>query len=318
MIEKKFNLCGIDITPALPLSEICSMGVGGNSLYLSRVKTLDQLMKAVEICESSDLEYKVIGGGTNIIASDSGFSGVIIKNETSQITIDSARGRVIADSGVFLSNLIVQCASQGLGGLDPLYGIPGTVGGALINNAGSHGVAISDFARSFTLMDKEGPKTYKVEYLEPSYRKTKLKFVKKKPREVVLSVIFQFNSRKQEEVMSDLKKYKTIRQERQPLGIKTSGSIFSNPSGTDKATDDKSKNLSAGFLLESSGAKRLSVGGARVSKKHANWIENFNHATASDVRKLIDLMRESVNEKYNIILKEEVEYIGDWDLSSDE
>jgi len=318
MIEKKFASLGLDLSVSAPLSKICSMGVGGESRYLSRVKTVDELMSAVKACNELGVDYRVVGGGTNLIPSDLGYSGVVIKNETSSITIDSKRGRVIADSGVHLSNLILKCASERLSGLHPLYGIPGTVGGALINNAGSHGTAITDFVRSLSILDAGEPKTYDVEYLESGYRKTKLKFSKEKPQVVVLNVIFQFNSRKQEEVMEDLSNYKKIRQQRQPLGIKTSGSIFSNPSGTDNAISDQAKNTSAGFLLDSSGAKKLSVGGARVSKKHANWIENFNNAKSSDVRKLIDLMRDLVSEKYKIVLKEEVEYLGDWNLSSNE
>lgn len=314
-IEQELRSARIDFEDTVLLSDHCLMGVGGRAKYFVREKSLSRIVDLVKLCKTIELPYKILGSGSNIIPSDSGFDGLVIKNESFNISLDAQRSKAIVDSGVHLSKFILELASGGMSGLEPLYGIPGTVGGALINNAGAHGVSIFDFVRSVTVFDKEEIKTYDPDWFGAEYRKTKLKGLKS-DTPIVLSIIFQFNKRKQEEITSDLSKYKAIRQENQPLGIKTSGSIFRNPSGSDLLSVKDAKYRTAGYLLESVGAKKMSVGGARVTKKHANWIENFNQATARDVRKLIDKMREAVREKYNITLEEEVEYLGGWDAIS--
>lgn len=295
------------------MSKYSSMGVGGPARFFIEARNINELVEILELLRSVAAPYKVIGGCTNIIASDEGFEGVIIRNRTSSINIDPNSGRVIVDSGVPLSLMIMNAATAGLGGLEPLYGIPGTVGGAIINNAGAHGVAISDFLRSASVAySAEKIENCSTQWFGFKYRQSNLKYKKEDFPPVILSAIFQFQRRKNEDLVDNLAKYKKWRVEKQPIGAKTTGSVFRNPSGTDNANSDNEKFKSAGYLLEQVGAKRMTVGEARVSKKHANWIESGPGATAADVRKLIDKMRNAVEEKYQITLSEEVEYIGKW------
>lgn len=291
-----------------------SMSVGGSARFYFEAKKVEDIIELIRLCALSGAPYKVIGGGTNIIVSDQGFDGVIIRNGTSGISVDKNTGRVIAESGTPLSMVILEAASCGFGGLEPLYGIPGSVGGAIINNAGTHGVAVGDYMKSATIMfASDELKNLKASWFLFEYRRSKLKYKKDGFPPVILSAIFQFQRKKKDDIMSEMAKFKKWRIGKQPLGAKTSGSIFRNPSGTDNATDEEKKFKSAGYLLEQVGAKKMAVGGARVSKIHANWVENHGGATASDVRRLTEKMRSAVEEKFQITLDEEIEYIGKWD-----
>jgi len=311
--QEKINNLGLGFKTGEPISSRSSMAVGGPASFFIEAKTIEELIKCVNGCRSIAAPYKVIGGGTNIIASDAGFDGVLIQNKTSNINIDPDSGRVIADSGVPLSRMIMEAATAGLGGLESLYGIPGSVGGAIINNAGTHGVAVSDFVKSASvIVSSDQVESYSAVWFDFGYRKSKLKHRRDDYPPVILNIIFQLQRRKKEDLMKDLAQHKKWRVEKQPLGIKTSGSVFRNPLGSDNVKTDDDRYKSAGFLLEQSGAKKFVVGGARVSKEHANWIENFSNASAADVRRLVDQMRAAVADKFQITLEEEIEYIGKW------
>lgn len=310
---EKINSLKADFKRDEHLSKYCSMGVGGPAQFFIEVKDILSLVDALETCRAVAAPYKVIGGGTNIIPSDQGFSGVVIKNKASSLNIDTNTGRVIVDSGVSLSGMIMEAANAGFGGLEALYGIPGTVGGSIVNNAGTHGVSISDFLKSATVFfGSEKINNCKTEWFKFGYRESKLKYQKEDFPPTILSAIFQFQRRKKDDVALELGKYKKWRIEKQPLGIKTCGSVFRNPSSGDVIHSLDDKKRSAGYLLEEAGAKKFFIGGARVSKKHANWIENFSGASAGDIRELVEKMRTAVEEKYQVILKEEIEYMGKW------
>lgn len=311
--QDKINNLKLGLKADEPISDHSSMAVGGPATYFIEVKSVDELIECVSDCRNIAAPYKVIGYGTNIIASDFGFEGVLIKNKTSNINIDPGKGRLIADSGTSFSRMIMEAASAGLGGLEPLYGIPGSVGGAVINNAGSHGVAVSDFIKNVSIIfSSDQIENHSANWFDFSYRKSKLKYNKNEYPPVILSVIFQLQRRKKEDIMKELAEHKKWRADKQPLGIKSSGSIFRNPLGSDNVQNQDDRYKSAGFLLEQAGAKKFFVGGARVSKKHANWIENYSNASASDVRTLVDKMRNAVVDKFQVTLEEEVEYIGRW------
>ena len=294
------------------LKKFTSIGVGGASdCYIA--KSIADLMKAVSVARKVGLPYRVIGNGTNVLFSDRGFDGLVIINRAQGISVDVKSGSVIVESGLPLMRLVLETAAKGLTGLEPLYGIPGTTGGAIIVNCGAHGVAIGDFVRSATVMISSekivscGPDWFKF-----GYRQSKLKYIRSDSPPVILSIILQLQHRKVEDTTGEIAKYQRWREEHQPVGQKTSGSVFRNPKESDVTQSEDEKFKSAGYLLDCAGAKGLRVGGASVSKKHANWIINSGQATAEDVRSLIEKMREMVEEKYHLTLTEEVEYLGDW------
>lgn len=295
------------------LKTYTSIGIGGLAEFLYLAKNFDDLIKAVGIARSAGAPYRVIGRGTNIIVSDLGFEGLLIVNNSNDLVIDQESGRVIADSGVALSRLILEAATAGLGGLEPLYGIPGSVGGAVIGNCGAHGVSIADAVLSASLLiSSDKIINCPSNWFKFGYRTSLLKYQKNEAPPVVLKIIFQLQRRRKEDVLKGIAKYKKWREVHQPLGEKTCGSIFRNPAQTDKTAGTPLREKSAGYLLQQVGAKKLKVGDARVSKKHANWIINTGQAKAIDVRTLIEKMRDLVEDNFKITLEEEVEYLGVW------
>ncbi len=293
-----------------PMSRHSTIGIGGPARLYYEAKKVEEIIEAVARAREYNVDYRVIGMGSNILVSDSGFDGIIIANRTSVISMDSESHQIICSSGVSLVRLIAYAAEHGLSGLEALYGIPGTVGGAIYGNAGAHGVEITKYLRFITLIDEEVNITKQpTNWLEPSYRETRLKRTGGGLRRPVILVAgFQFQPRKIEDIQNDITKYRRWRVKHQPLAEKTTGSVFRNPSGSSAGA----KAHSAGYLLESIGAKKMKVGAAEVTHGHANWIRNAGNATAADARRLIEELKMKVAEKKQVGLKEEIEYIGQW------
>ena len=295
-----------------PLGRYTGMGVGGVADYFVEADSIKKIEQAVAWAAQNSIDYEIIVRGTNIIVGGKGFRGLVIANKTSGITFDIDKGRVVVESGYPLPKLILEAATQGFGGMEELFGIPGSVGGALVVNAGTHGVSVGSFLQIASVLMPGG----KIETFGPKdfgfqYRYSKLKGRKSKNPPVVLNAIFRLHKKKRDAIISEIAKSKTFREKSQPLGEKTSGSIFKNPSGSDSGTNVKEK--SAGYLLELSGAKSFLVGRAAVSKKHANWVINKGNADSRSVRELIEKMRDAVKDKFSVTLEEEVEYFGQWD-----
>jgi UDP-N-acetylmuramate dehydrogenase len=295
------------------LNGFTSMGVGGPASLLFVAKTFDELVEAVVAARTVGVNFRVIGNGTNVVFSDKGFDGFIIVNKANSFNVDLRSGCVIADSGLSLSRLILEAASAGLSGLEPLYGIPGTVGGAIVVNAGAHGVAIADYLKSASiLVSSEKILNCKKNWFDFSYRHSKLKGTHSDSPPVVLRAIFQFQRRRKENCLADIAKNKSWRESHQPIGERTSGSIFTNPTSTDN-TPEEQKKMTAGYLLEASGAKKMNSGGARVSKMHANWIVANQSVMAENINDLIGKMQNAVSDKFSVNLKREIELLGNWD-----
>ena len=300
--------------------------VGGVADFFVEVKTVDELIRAIKAAISLEMPYFILGNGSDILFSDYGFAGLVIKNSTSNIAIMKEKSQVIADSGAKIAKLIMEAISNDLAGLEFLYGMPGTVGGAVYGNAGAYGAAIGDYVKSLTVLqiDPEDniPKVTQQEasWMEFAYRSTKLKKIKSKMKPVILTVRFQFSRNQKEELMRRLNKYQRERAEHQPIGL-SAGCVFKNPipkelknitgAGT-RGMPELPKERTAGFMLEKSGVKKLKIGNAEVSDKHANFIINHDGAKANEIRSLIEEMRERVREKYGVMLEEEIEYIGQW------
>jgi len=294
----------------VPLRDFTGLKVGGVADYFFRANSIEELVKAVNVCFENDIPYFILGGGYNIVVSDSGFPGLVIKNECSNIFFGLDSSEVIVDSGVTLGKLINLAAGKDLGGLEFLYGVPGTVGGAIYGNAGSSGYEIGDFIKSITMLLPKHDKIAMVrklpDWMEFSYRTTRLKNEYKNERfkPVILTARIQLARRRKDEILRLLKENLMTKKKTQPIEEKSAGSFFKNP--------DQKNDLLAGYLLDKAGVKKLKVNGAVISKKHANFILNHKDCKAEDIRKLADLAKEMVLDKYNITLEEEIEYIGRW------
>ena len=296
------------------LRDFTSIGVGGVADYFLRIQRIDDLVLAISELSRAEIPYFVLGGGYNIVVSDLGFPGFVIKNEVRDIVFSQTSAEVIVSSGVEISRLLMDAASRDLGGLEFLYGIPGTVGGSVYGNAGAFGHSIGDFIKSATLIfpgnkNKEAKifrKTKK--WFEFGNRTSKIKEISKlRPDEnkpVLLSVKLQLCQSRKEVIVQKMQENFKYKKEKQPLLEKSAGCFFKNPGN--------SPEQSAGLLLDRCKAKRKRIKDACVSKKHANFIINKNRATAEDIRRLANELKEMVRAEYRTNLEEEIEYIGRW------
>jgi UDP-N-acetylmuramate dehydrogenase len=291
------------------LKDHTSIGVGGVADYFFEADTVEDLMLAVNTAYLYKVPYFVLGGGYNIVPSDSGFPGLVIKNKTSNVVFAGDSSEVIVDSGVHLGRLINLAAGRDLGGLEFLFGVPGTVGGAICGNAGAFNFEISDFVKSVTLLipgnDEIATTKYPASWMNFSYRSSKIKrdYAAEPFPPVILTAKLQLVQRRRDEILKMMQENLRRKKETQPVGEKSAGSFFKNPA-VDKAA--------AGYYLEQAGAKKMHIGGASFSKKHANFLINSKNASANDIRALANQAKEAVKEKFDVDLKEEIEYIGRW------
>jgi UDP-N-acetylmuramate dehydrogenase len=289
------------------LRDFTTVKVGGVADYFWEAKTQEDLIRAVMAALKLKIPYFILGIGSNVVISDIGFPGLVILNHTANLSFIEEKSQVIVDSGVLLARLIMEAVSRDLGGLETLAGIPGTVGGAIYNNASAWGKAIGDYVKKLTLLlPTEGSKAkivrYRRDWMKFGYHQSILKLNKKKNPSfppVILSVLLQLAHNKKEEILRTIQHYQRWRAKNQPAGF-SCGSVFLNPGNVAEQ--------SAGYLIDHSGLKGLKVGRAVVSKKHANR----DRASAPDIRMLAEKVRDEVTRQKGIILQEEIEYIGHW------
>lgn len=299
---KKF--LGAKLKEHEPMKNHTTFGVGGVADFYFEAEIIEDLIKAVEAARKLNINYLILGSGSNVLFSDYGFPGLVIINRTKNIAFILDKSQVICDSGVLLNRLIMEATDRDLSGLENLIGIPGTVGGAIYDNVGARDCEIGDFVKGVTLLSRGKIVRYSGKWLEPEYRMTKLKKMGQENRPVILSVKLQLARSKKEDILRRIQENLKWRREKQPIGFKSAGSIFKNPG--------QEKEKTAGYLLDQSGAKKIKVGDAEVSGIHANFIINKNKAKAYDIRMLIEQLRDLVREKQNIVLEEEIEYLGMW------
>lgn len=306
---------GMDLKTNVVLRDYTSFKVGGVCDYFYIAKNIDNLVKSIDTALRLGIPYFLLGGGNNIVVSDIGFPGLVIKNESDNLVFMPGSAKVIVDSGVTMSKLLTESASRDLGGIEFLFGVPGTVGGAIYNNAGSSDLAIGDFVKFVTLLIPNSRTKsakivkYRSDWLNFKYRESRLKNEAKNdnlshPKPVILTIKLQLVQSKREVILERMRKNLDLKKIKQPVNTSSAGSYFKNPG--------KLKEQTAGFLLEHVGAKRMKIGKATVSKKHANFIINKGGAKAEDIKRLAQLLKTKVQDEYRVNLEEEIEYIGRW------
>jgi len=315
-----------EIREQVVMRDYTSLKVGGVADYFFEAKKIESLVRAVRASVACQIPYFILGGGSNILFSDYGLPGLVIKNSTANIAVLKEKSQVIVDSGVSLARLIMETTANDLSGPEFLYGVPGTVGGAVYGNAGAYGQSIGDYVKNLTVLKIDPkdniPKIFQFDrlWMDFEYRSSKLKKIKSRFKPVILSVRFQFSQNRKEEIMRKLNSYKKDRLKTQPIGL-SAGCIFKNPIPAElknitgkgsRGMPELPRERRAGYLLDQAGAKKLKIGAAVVSEKHANFVLNSDGAKASEIRSLIEEMRERVSQKFNIVLEEEIEYVGQW------
>ncbi|MBQ3046989.1 MAG: UDP-N-acetylmuramate dehydrogenase [Clostridia bacterium] len=278
-----------------PMKKHTSLGVGGNAKYFAKIDSLYSLNSLIQIAKECGVKYKVIGNGTNVLVSDLGFDGLIITTK-GLADIMMKRDKVRAMAGAPLDKLIKFNLDHGFTGLESLSGIPATVGGAVVMNAGAFGHNISEHVYEIETIADGKIKRYFKDECKFCYRGSR--FLKSK--ETVVSATFEFDENAKEIILAGMKTYLELRKHMHPTG-RSCGSVFKNP-----------KPDSAGALIDRAGLKGVAIGGAKISAKHGNFITTSPSATALDVRKLILHIKEKIKDVFGVELKEEVEYVGEF------
>lgn len=279
-----------------PMRQFTSIKVGGPADSLFFPKDVDELRKLVRYARRKSIPFFILGKGTNLVVRDKGVRGWVISLTQGMKNIQLNGEVVEAEGGLPLQRLVQFTIQKGLTGLEPFFGIPGTVGGGLAMNAGAWGAELKDVLRSITLMKDDG------EVVERS--RPKLKFSYRRldlPSSwIILKGRFQLKKGKKEEILERVKSYSEMRKRTQPLDYPSAGSIFRNP-----------KEGPAGKWIEEAGLKGFRMGQAMISDRHANFIVNLGKATAEEVIDLMELVERKIYEKRGISLEREVKVVGE-------
>jgi UDP-N-acetylmuramate dehydrogenase len=279
-----------------PMRQFTSIKVGGPADTLFFPKDADELRKLVRYAWRRSIPYFILGKGTNLVIRDKGVRGWVISLSQGLKKIQMDGEEIEAEAGLSLQRLVKFSIQKGVTGLEPFFGIPGTVGGGLAMNAGAWGVELKDVVKSASLMKEDGEVVeWPRRKLRFSYRKLNI------PASwVILKGRFQVNKGKKEEILEKVKSYSEMRKRTQPLGYPSAGSIFKNP-----------KEGPAGKWIEEVGLKGFRMGQAMVSDRHANFIINLGKATAEEVINLMDLVERKTYEEKGIFLEREVRVVGE-------
>ena len=272
--------------------------IGGPAQFFVIPRTQEEAAAAVRLCRSEGAPYYIIGHGSNLLVSDKGYRGVVIQlfKEFSDINIEGTRIR--AQAGASLAKIAAEALRAGLAGFEFAAGIPGTLGGACIMNAGAYGGEMKDVLLAVTVLTKDGEiREIPREELDMGYRTSRAS------REgwIVLGAAIELARGDEKEIRAKMEDLKQRRTDKQPLEYPSAGSTFKRPEG-----------YFAGKLIQDAGLKGLRVGDAMVSEKHSGFVVNCGNATAADVDGLIRLVQEKVREDSGITLEPEVRRLGEF------
>lgn len=279
-----------------PMGVHTTFQAGGPAAYYVTPPDGDTLCRVVELCKEHGLDYFVLGRGSNLLVSDSGYDGVII-DLTKYFKNMKVKGQeIIAQAGVALPVLSRMAMMHSLGGLEFAAGIPGSVGGGCVMNAGAYGGEIRHVLKHVTVLTPEGEKkTLSADALELGYRTSNIL----KNGYIVLSCTFHLEPREQDLILADMKYYNSQRTLKQPLDKGSAGSTFKRPEG-----------YFAGKLIQDAGLKGYRIGQAAVSEKHAGFVVNLGGASATDIWQVCQDVRHKVKEQFGVVLEMEVKTLG--------
>lgn len=276
------------------LSRYTTLRIGGGCDVFVTVDRPDQLFEVMQLSKRKNIPFEIIGGGSNLLAKDEGFPGIIVKLGGGFRSLEFEGNFLISKGATLLRNLVKESLERGLLGLECCAGIPGTFGGALVMNAGSATEYIGSVVHSVKIMDWEGEqKELLHDEIEWGYRKTSLK-----DRGIVLEAKLELKPGDSEAAIQSVLKYLERRRNTQPLNHHNAGSVFKNPPGD-----------SAGRLIESCGLKGFRIGDAQVSDLHANFIVNLDNASAADYLAVIEKVKEEVFSTHGVKLEQELKIL---------
>ena len=296
-----------------PLARLTTIRAGGNAELFARPAGEDELVELLAWAREEAHPVEVVGSGSNLLVADEGVRGLVLKLDGELTEMAREGTRIVCGGGMRLPSAAAKVARWGLTGLEFGINIPGTVGGAVRMNANAYGGELARVLEWVNVCGPEGTERRMPDQLGFAYRRSNLV-----PGEVVSRASFALEEADPERVKATLAEMRGKRREAQPSGIKTFGSTFKNPD------DPAAEGRSAGQLLDAAGARGMSVGGARLSEKHANFVENTGAATTADVLELMAAARRLIHERFGVVLEPEVQVLGDvawpagWDLPGED
>ena len=289
-----------------PLSAHTSYRIGGPADLFVTVESPDELCRVVALARECQVPYFLLGAGSNILVSDKGIRGLVIQNRArgSRFEVRGEGTILWAESGALLKDLAEESVQRGLAGLEWAVGIPGTVGGAVVGNAGAYGGYVSDVLTQVAILRADSEiKELRAGELGFGYRTSRFKVAnpeRRAPTPVILAAQFRLQPESVEVLQERVAEYTRQREARQP-SEPSAGSVFK-----------RTAQYPAGFLIEQAGLKGKRIGDAQISPKHANFIVNLSQARASDVKALMDMARDAVLKQFGIQLELEQELVGEW------
>ncbi len=279
-----------------PMKMHTTFRVGGPADYFVMPETPEEVQQVIGLCREEKMPYYVIGNGSNLLVSDEGYRGVILQIYRTMSRIEAEGTRIRAQAGALLSAIAAKAYENSLTGFEFAAGIPGTIGGASVMNAGAYGGEMKDVIRSVTALDQEGQiRKIDRENLKMGYRTS----IIAKEGYITLEAEIELSDGNPEEIKALMDDLRTRRVTKQPLEYPSAGSTFKRPEG-----------YFAGKLIQDTGLAGFQVGGAQVSEKHCGFVINKDNATASDINYLMKQVSEKVKEKFGVTLEPEVKRLG--------
>ncbi len=292
---------GDGVQENVSLAPYTSARIGGPADILVTANSADELAEIMTVIWGQGLPYVILGGGSNVLISDKGVRGAVVLNRAKAVRFENGdQPKVWVESGVVFSNLANRCASKGLSGLEWATTVPGTVGGAVVGNAGAFGGDMSGNLIVAELLTNRGREKWPVNKMDYGYRTSVLK--RNEEKAIGPSADLGLKNATKDSVSVKIEQFSERRKATQPPGA-SMGSMFKNPDGDH-----------AGRLIEAAGLKGTRIGNAEISPLHGNFFVNHGETKASDIRALIELAQKTVAEKFGIKLELEVELIGDWSV----
>ncbi len=283
-----------------PMKKHTTFRVGGPADLLVCPKNASEIVSILNLCQKAGVPYFIIGNGSNLLVSDAGYRGVILKIYKNMNSVRVEGDRIFAQAGALLSAVSHKAMEAGLSGMEFASGIPGTLGGACVMNAGAYGGEMKDCLESVTVLTVNGEVcTLPAEKLKLGYRYSTIK----DRGDIVLEAVLRLHGKNREAIAAYMQELKEKRLEKQPLDYPSAGSTFKRPEG-----------YFAGKLIQDAGLRGYRVGGAQVSDKHCGFVINTGDASAADIMKLIRDVQAVVYEKFQVRMEPEVKFLGEFEV----
>lgn len=281
-----------------PMKQHTTFRVGGEAECFITIQQEEELVKLIPYLNQIEQDYFILGNGSNLLVGDKGYRGIVFKFDGPMEEIRVEGTRITAKAGALLSRVASTAKENGLTGLEFAAGIPGSIGGGVVMNAGAYDGEMKQVVEAVRVIDREGQiTTLDCDTMEFGYRTS---IIKNRPY-IVLEVVLQLAEGDPEQIGAKMEELSQLRRSKQPLEYASAGSTFKRPEG-----------YYAGKLIMDAGMRGYRIGGAQVSDKHCGFIINTGKATAADIREVIEEVQERVKERFHVALEPEVVYLGDF------